>query len=145
MIPCPGVPQSMLTTTYDDFLVSFNRRLDRLDAGYELSGTIMHNIEASIISSKKHWVTGLLVRAAFMIGHSLLPDRVKCKYQLNTLKSRKARIIQRALCASLWLIYPFLVLIPLRGLLCLLLVLEPQLRPTFRVRRFVCYSTRVEI
>ncbi|KAJ7834709.1 putative undecaprenyl diphosphate synthase-domain-containing protein [Mycena olivaceomarginata] len=127
-----GVPQSMLTATYDDFLVSFNRRLDRLDAGYELSGTIMHNIEASIISSKKHWVTGLLVRTAFMIGHSLLPDRVKCKYQLNTLKSRKARITQRALCASLWLIYPFLVLIPLRGLMCLLLVLEPQLRPTFR-------------
>jgi hypothetical protein len=124
----------MLTTTYDDFLISFNHRLDRLDAGYELTGTVVHNVEASVISAKKHWITGLLVRAALIVGYSLLPERVKCKYQLNILKSRTARGIQRVLCASLWLIYPFLMLIPLRGMMCLLLVLEPQLRPILRVR-----------
>ncbi|KAF7328933.1 Alkyl transferase [Mycena venus] len=127
-----GVPQSMLTTTYDDFVVSFNHRLDRLDAGYELTGTVVHNVEASVISAKKHWITGLLVRAALMVGHSLLPERVKSKYQLNILKFRTARAIQWALCTSLWLVYPFLMLIPLRGMICLLLVLEPQLRPILR-------------
>ncbi|KAF8147785.1 hypothetical protein K438DRAFT_1867311 [Mycena galopus ATCC 62051] len=127
-----GVPQSMLTKTYDDFIISFNHRLDRLDAGYELTGTVVHNVEASAISAKKHWITDILVRAALMIGYSLLPERVKSKYQLNILKSRTARAIQRVLCASLWFVYPFLMLIPLRGTICLLLVLEPQLRPILR-------------
>ncbi|KAJ7640491.1 Decaprenyl diphosphate synthase-like protein [Mycena polygramma] len=127
-----GVPQSMLTMNYDYFLVSFNHRLDRLDSGYELTGTVVQNVEASVISAKKHWITGLLVRAALMVGHSLLPERVRCKYELNILKSRIARAIQWSLCASLWLVYPFLLLIPLRGMICLLLVLEPQLRPILR-------------
>ncbi|KAJ7262720.1 Decaprenyl diphosphate synthase-like protein [Mycena haematopus] len=122
----------MLTMTYEDFLISFNHRLDRLDSGYELTESVVHNVEASVISAKKHWITGLLVRAALMVGHSLLPERVKSKYQLNILKSRTARVIQRVLCASLWLVYPFLMLIPLRGMICLLLVLEPQLRPILR-------------
>ncbi|KAJ7629478.1 Decaprenyl diphosphate synthase-like protein [Mycena polygramma] len=122
----------MLTMNYDDFLVSFNHRLDRLDSGYELTGTVVQNVEASVISAKKHWITGLLVRAALMVGHSLLPERVRCKYELNILKSRTARAIQWSLCASLWLVYPFLLLIPLRGMICLLLVLEPQLRPILR-------------
>ncbi|KAJ6589001.1 Decaprenyl diphosphate synthase-like protein [Mycena capillaripes] len=127
-----GVPQSMLTMTYDDFIVSFNHRLDRLDSGYELTGTVVHNVEASVISAKKHWITGVLVRIALMVGHSLLPERVKSKYQLNILNSRTARAVQWMLCAFLWLVYPFLMLIPLRGMMCLLLVLEPQLRPILR-------------
>ncbi|KAJ7186831.1 hypothetical protein C8R46DRAFT_1058177, partial [Mycena filopes] len=122
----------MLTTTYADFLISFNHRLDRLDSGYELTGTVVHNVEASVLSAKKHWLTGLLVRAALMVGHSLLPDRVRSKYQLNILKSRTARAVQWVLCAGLWLVYPCLMLIPLRGMMCLLLVLEPPLRSTLR-------------
>jgi uncharacterized protein (DUF2236 family) len=135
----------MLTTTYADFLVSFNHRLDRLDAGYELTRKTVHNLEASLTSAKnsKHWVTNLLVRAALMIGHSLLPERVKCKYQLDILKSQTARGIQRVLCALLWLTYPFLMWIPLRGMMCLLLVLEPQLRPVFRVRREPFFIVRL--
>ncbi|KAJ7086460.1 hypothetical protein B0H15DRAFT_350759 [Mycena belliarum] len=129
-----GVPQSMLTTNYDDFLISFNHRLDRLDSGYELTGTVVHNVEASVLAAKKHWITGLLVRAALMVGFSLLPERVKSKYQLKILDSRAARAVQWTLCAVLWLIYPFLMLIPLRGMMCLLLVLEPPLRPILRVR-----------
>jgi hypothetical protein len=123
----------MLTTNYDDFLVSFNHRLDRLDSGYELTGTVVHNVEASVLSAKKHWITGLLVRAALMVGHSLLPERVRSKYQLKILDSRVARAVQWTLCALLWLVYPFLMLIPLRGMMCLLLVLEPPLRPILRV------------
>jgi hypothetical protein len=68
-----------------------------------------------------------------MVGFSLLPERVKSKYQLNILKSHFARGIQWTLCAVLWAIYPCLMWIPLRGMMCLLLVLEPQLRPVLRV------------
>ncbi|KAJ7471916.1 Decaprenyl diphosphate synthase-like protein [Mycena latifolia] len=127
-----GIPQSMLATTYDDFLIAFNHRVDRLDSGSEFTRTVVHDIEASILSGNKHWITDLLVRAALMVGYSLLPERVKSKYQLEILESRAARAVQWTLCAGLWLIYPCLMLIPLRGVICLLLVLEPELRPILR-------------
>ncbi|KAJ7791437.1 hypothetical protein B0H14DRAFT_2624993 [Mycena olivaceomarginata] len=43
--------------------------------GYELSGTIMHNIEASIISSKKHWVTGLLSSLQMVHSMDVIQDK----------------------------------------------------------------------
>ncbi|KAF7342659.1 Alkyl transferase [Mycena sanguinolenta] len=131
-----GVPQEMVTTTYDDFLASLNHKLGRLDAGGKLSVTGVLKLEDGMMSAQKHWMTGMLLRAAFMVGHSLLPERVKSNYPLAVLKSRTGRFAQSALCAVLWLVYPFLILIPLRGAMCLLLVLEPQLRPIFRVRIF---------
>ena len=124
----------MLTTTYDDFMVSFNHNLDRLDKDRDLSVAAVHKLEAGIISAQTRWITGMFIRAALVVGHSLLPECVKSKYRLDTLNSWTARLVQRTLCASVWLVHSFPMVIPLRGTICLLLVLEPELRPIFRVR-----------
>ncbi|KDR79578.1 hypothetical protein GALMADRAFT_1245135 [Galerina marginata CBS 339.88] len=126
-----GVPEDLLSKDYDSFLVSFNRRLDILDAGYSLTRSIVENVEASVLSAKKNWITRILVRVALMIGHDLLPDRVREKYQLKILSTWWQRVIQKVLIAVLWVVYPMLMWLPLRGMICLLLVLEPPLRPLF--------------
>ncbi|KAJ7512250.1 hypothetical protein B0H11DRAFT_2182634 [Mycena galericulata] len=129
----PWVPRSLLTSNYDDFLASFNRRLDVLDAECDLNSIIIRGIEASMIDlRKKRWITSIVFRAALMVGFSLLPTRVHARYQLTVLKSRRARFVQRNVCALLWAVYPFLVWIPLRGLICLFLIVEPQLRTVLR-------------
>ncbi|KAJ7240804.1 Decaprenyl diphosphate synthase-like protein [Mycena rebaudengoi] len=127
-----GVPRSLLTSTYDDFLISFGRRLDQLDSGCEITNIVVRNIEASVIEAKKSWLTSIMIRCALMVGFTLLPERVQSKYKLAILRSQSACRVQRVLCAVLWAIYPFLMWIPLRGMICLLLVLEPQLRPALR-------------
>lgn len=129
-----GVPQELLSKDYDSFLVDFNKRLDILDAGYSLTRVIVENVEGSVLSAKKNPITALLVRVALMIGYDLLPIRVREKYQLKILSTWWQRAIQRILIAILWVIYPMLMWLPLRGMICLLLVLEPQLRPIFMVR-----------
>lgn len=129
-----GVPENLLTKDYDSFLVSFNKRLDILDAGYSLTRETIFNVEASVLSAKKSWITSILVRAALIIGFDLLPERVKVKYELKILKAWYVRAIQKLTMAILWVIYPMLMWLPLRGMICLLLVLEPQLRPLFMVR-----------
>lgn len=144
-----GVPQSLLTMNYDDFLVSFNRRLDLLNAGCTLNGAVIGDIEASLIDlGKKRWITSVVLRAALMMGFSLLPERIQSRYRLAVLKSRYARAAQRIMCGMLWAVYPLLPWLPLRGMICLLLVVEPQLRPVLRVRSkfslecscFTCFS-----
>ncbi|KAF7342539.1 Alkyl transferase [Mycena sanguinolenta] len=128
-----GVPRSLLATTYDDFLVSFNRNLELLDGSSEFSTAGIRKLEVSVLSAQTCGITALFIRAALMVGHSLLPERVKPKYRLDILKSRTAQIVQRALCTVVWLVYySFPMVIPPRGTICLLLVLEPQLRPIFR-------------
>ncbi|KAF7334704.1 Alkyl transferase [Mycena venus] len=128
-----GIPRSLLATNHEDFLVSFNRRLDHLDAGCMLNAMVINNIEASLVElRKKRWLTAIILRIALMVGFTLLPERVQSKYQLDVLKSRSARAVQRIICVLLWLVYPFLVWVPLRGIICLLVILEPQLRPVIR-------------
>ena len=131
-----GVPEELLTKDYDSFLVSFDRRLDILDAGYSITRVVVENVETSVLSAKKNWITGILVRVALMIGFDLLPQRVREKYQLKILSTWWQRAIQKVLIAILWFIYPMLMWLPLRGMICLLLVLEPQLRPLFMVRYY---------
>jgi hypothetical protein len=128
-----GVPQDMLSKDYESFLVSFNKRLDQMDSGYKLKRNVVENIERSALELKKSWITAAILRASLMIGHSLLPDHLKAKYPLKILSTRSGRVIQRVLCALLWVLYPSLMWLPLRGMICLLLVLEPQLRPVLLV------------
>jgi hypothetical protein len=130
-----GVPQNLLAKDYDSFLVSFNRRLDILDAGYSLTRTIVENVERSACTAEKSWVTNILIRMAFMIGYDLLPERVQKQYQLKLLSKAWQRAVQKILIAILWVIYPMLMWIPLRGMITLLLVLEPPLRHFFMVGR----------
>ena len=134
-----GVPEELLTKDYDSFLVSFDRRLDILDAGYSITRVVVENVETSVLSAKKNWITGILVRVALMIGFDLLPQRVREKYQLKILSTWWQRAIQKVLIAILWFIYPMLMWLPLRGMICLLLVLEPQLRPLFMVRYYFIF------
>ena len=129
-----GVPPELLTKDYYS-LLSFNARLDRLAAEekYKLTCDVVTDVENSVLRAKKRCITSLLVRAALMVGHDLLPERVKVKYQLRMLDSKWKRYTQKILIALLWLIYPLLLQIPLRGMICLLLVLESSLRPIFHV------------
>lgn len=129
-----GVPQDLLSKDYDSFLIAFDQRLDILDAGYSLTRVIVENVEGSVLSAKKNIITAILVRIALMIGYDLLPTRVREKYQLKILSTWWQRAIQKILIAVLWVIYPMLMWVPLRGMICLLLVLEPQLRSIFMVR-----------
>ncbi|PPQ78863.1 hypothetical protein CVT25_002431 [Psilocybe cyanescens] len=126
-----GVPQDLLSKDYDSFLIAFDQRLDILDAGYSLTRVIVENVEGSVLSAKKNIITAILVRIALMIGYDLLPTRVREKYQLKILSTWWQRAIQKILIAVLWVIYPMLMWVPLRGMICLLLVLEPQLRSIF--------------
>lgn len=130
-----GVPPEMLTKDYDSFITSFHGRLDRLSAEekYKLTRDVVTNVENSVMGAKKRWITALLVKMALMVGHDLLPERVKIKYQLRILDKRWKRCIQKSIITVLWLIYPLLLWIPLRGMICLLLVLESNLRPIFHV------------
>ena len=141
------VPPELLAKDYASFLISFRRRLDRLDTGYELARSVVTNVERSALSAKKSWIMGLFIRAGLMVGHELLPQRVRDKYELELLQSWWARLIQKCLCGILWLIFPFLMCIPLREMSCLLLMLKPQLRPIFHVRTsyFLCFLTRLPI
>lgn len=116
-------------------MVSFNRRLDILDAGYSLTRTIVENVERSACTAEKSWVTNILIRMAFMIGYDLLPERVQKQYQLKLLSKAWQRAVQKILIAILWVVYPMLMWIPLRGMITLLLVLEPPLRHFFMVSR----------
>jgi hypothetical protein len=98
-----------------------------------LTRNIVENIEASVLSAKKSVLTGILIRAALLVGHDLLPERVKHKYELGLLQTWWGRPAQTFLNAAVWLIYPMLMWLPLRGMICLLLVLEPSLRRLFMV------------
>ncbi|KAJ7745586.1 hypothetical protein DFH07DRAFT_977387 [Mycena maculata] len=67
-----GVSSSLLSTNYDDFVVSFNL-LDLLDLN------AIRDIEASMIDFKgKRWMPSIMFRAALMNGFSIdiLPERV---------------------------------------------------------------------
>jgi hypothetical protein len=130
-----GIPPELLTKDFESFLVSFHGRLDRLAAEekYQLTQDVVANVEKSVLGAKKRYITSVLVRAALMIGHDLLPERVKCKYKLRMLNTKWKRLIQKSLIAALWMVYPLLLWIPLRGMICLLLVLESNLRPIFHV------------
>jgi hypothetical protein len=123
----------MLGKDYESFLVSFNNRLDRVDGGYDFTRRVIGAVETSLIDAEKSWITALLLRCALIVGYTLLPERVKHKYQLEIMKFRFSQVLQVIICATLWLVYPFLLWIPLRGTICILLVLEPSLRPTLQV------------
>ncbi|KAK7051901.1 alkyl transferase [Favolaschia claudopus] len=126
-----GVAGSMLPSTYDEFLISFNKRLDNLDG---LANSFVELVEtATTTSERKNSFFRMFTYIQLMIGHSLLPERAKSRIPLNIiLKSRSARIIQLILCAVLRLVYPWIVSLPLRGVICLMLVLHPELRPIFQ-------------
>ncbi|KDR68853.1 hypothetical protein GALMADRAFT_935964 [Galerina marginata CBS 339.88] len=52
-------------------------------------------------------------------------------YQFKVLSTWWLRVIQKVLIALLWFIYPMLMWVPLRGAICLLIIVEPQLKPIF--------------
>ncbi|KAJ6465397.1 hypothetical protein C8R45DRAFT_939597 [Mycena sanguinolenta] len=67
-----GIPQSMLTTTYD-FMVSFNHNRDRLDEDSDPSAAAVHKLEASINSAQTRWIAGMFIRAA-LIDKPVIPQ-----------------------------------------------------------------------
>lgn len=129
-----GIPEELLAKDYESFLVLFNSQLDALSTGNSLTRSIVKEVEHAAINSKMNWTTKIWIRLSLMVGYDLLPARVREAYDLQILRSRLSRFILKAVMASLWLVYPILMWLPLRGVICLMLVLEPHLRPIFKVR-----------
>lgn len=128
-----GIPENLLTKSYDAFVISFNKRLNILDARYTLTRETIYNVEYSVLLAGQSWITDILMQAALIIGFDLLPERVKVKYKFKVLCPWYRRGLQRLAMAFLWVVYPMLMWLPPRGMICLLLILEPQLRPIFMV------------
>ena len=135
-----GIPEQLLSKDYESFLVLLDKHLDVLDLGHspDLTRSIVQSIEIPILTGKMKWITRIVARAALMIGFDLLPQRVRDRdqYQLRVLSTPCQRAIQKIMIAVLWFFYPALMWLPLRGMICLMLILEPGLRPIFTV----CYS-----
>ncbi|PPQ81724.1 hypothetical protein CVT25_013448 [Psilocybe cyanescens] len=126
-----GVPEELLARDYDSFVTMFNRQLDSMDSGYSITRKIVEEVEESALTANMGWITRTLFALGLMIGYDLLPERVRDQYQLKILSKWWQRAIQRIVIATLWFVYPALMWLPLRGVICLLLVLEPQTRPVF--------------
>jgi len=133
-----GIPEELLSKDYESFLMSLDKHLDVLDLGHSLDFTrsTVQSIETPLIFRKMNCITRVVARAALMIGFDLLPQRVRERdqYQLKVLSTPCQRAIQKILTAMLWFFYPTLMWLPLRGMICLILILEPHLRPIFMVR-----------
>jgi uncharacterized protein (DUF2236 family) len=117
---------------YPSFLASFSARLNKLPS----HPPPLNNILAEEILSfdfKANPLTKLIIRLAVLIGMDLLPERVRESYatQLENMKGRKME--KYLLDGLLWSIYPFLPWISLRGVMTLLLILEPDLRNVMEV------------
>jgi len=132
-----GIPEELLSKDYESFLISLDKHLDVVDLGHSLDFTrsIVQSIEIPILTGEMKWITRIVARAALMIGFDLLPQRVRDRdqYQLKVLTTPLQRTIQKILIAMLWFFYPALMWLPLRGVICLMLILEPRLRPIFVV------------
>ena len=129
-----GIPLDYLARDYDSFLTSFHRHIDRHPA--KVTQEMITSIETAILDTEMKWVTSVLLRASLMIGHDLLPEKVKQRYEFRVLDSPMKKLSQGTLCATLWFIYPFLPSLSMRGLLSLFLIFEPGLRSKFKVRSF---------
>ena len=101
-----GIPLDYLARDYDSFLTSFHRNIDRDPT--KVTQEMITSIESAILNTEMKWVTSVLLRASLMIGHDLLPEKVKQRYELRVLDSPMKKLAQRTLCAMLWFIYPFL-------------------------------------
>ncbi|CAK5283456.1 unnamed protein product [Mycena citricolor] len=124
-----GVPREMLSSSYPDFISAFSARIDSLSTECKLTSDIIFSLEASIlVSTRMRWITSLGLRAAFLVGHTLLPEELKAQYVLAGVRSPVSRMVQRVLCALLWLLYPLLLWLPLRGLIAFVIFLEPSMK-----------------
>ncbi|KAJ7074758.1 putative undecaprenyl diphosphate synthase-domain-containing protein [Mycena amicta] len=121
-----GVPRSMVSSDHEGFLTSFDRRHENFSSRLTTDNT--HAFEVATLRSRTHPVTHLFLHLGLLIGHSVLPERLKCRFPLAILESRWGRATQRFLCFVLWLVYPCLISLPLRGMICMLLIFEPPLR-----------------
>jgi len=132
-----GIPEELLSKDYESFLISLDKHLDALDLGHspDFTRSIVQSIEIPILTGKMKWITRIMARGALMIGFDLLPQRVRDRdqYQLKVLSTPCQRAIQKILIAVFWFFYPALMWLPLRGMICFMLVLEPCLRPIFMV------------
>ncbi|CAK5267944.1 unnamed protein product [Mycena citricolor] len=124
-----GVPREMLSSSYPDFISAFSARIDSLSTECKLTSDIIFSLEASIlVSTRMRWITSLGLRAAFLVGHTLLPEELKAQYVLAGVRSPVSRMVQRVLCALLWLLYPLLLWLPLRGLIAFVVFFEPSMK-----------------
>ncbi|KAH9481056.1 Isoprenyl transferase [Psilocybe cubensis] len=134
-----GVPDHLLARDYESFMAMFNRQLDLLDHGHSASQKLVEEIENAATTSNIKWPTAILFRLGLMIGHDLLPEKLRNQYQLKALRSPWQRCLQKIVISVLWLVYPVLMWLPLRGVITLLLVLEPSTRSIFMVRTLVLF------
>ena len=128
-----GVYKELMSKDYESFLILF---LDVLDSGHSLNFTrsLFQSIETAPMTAKMNWISRFFYTAGLMIGFDLLPQRVRDQYQLKLLSTWWRRAIQKILIAMLWFFYPMMMWLPPRGLICLVLILQPQLRSAFIVR-----------
>ncbi|CAK5283454.1 unnamed protein product [Mycena citricolor] len=121
-----GVPREMLSSSYTDFVSAFRARIDSLSTECKLTTNIFLSLEETILlSTRMRWITSLGLKAAFLVGPTLLPGELKSQYVLKSARSPVSRITQRVLCALLRLLYPLLLWLPLRGLIALVVFIEP--------------------
>jgi hypothetical protein len=128
-----GIPEGLLNKDYASFMVSWEHRLDSLASGDQLTHTVVQDLAQFATATRKSWFTNMLIHMAILIGHDLLPQHVREHYDLEILPKRWQKIIQRLLIIGLWIVYPILMWLPLRGLITLFLILEPSLRRPFMV------------
>jgi len=131
-----GVYEELMSKDYESFLALLDKHLDVLDSGHSLNFTrsVFQSIETGPMTAKMNCISRFFYTAGLMIGFDLLPQRVRDQYQLKLLSTWWWRAIQKILIAALWFFYPMMMWLPPRGFICLVLILQPQLRPDFIVR-----------
>lgn len=127
-----GVPPALLATDFTAFSAQFASRLSRIAPASPFHDDFRQRevkaMERVIQVAGTSWTLRLLLHAALLIGHDLLPPELKTAYRPDLLQGRMAPTIQRVLLAALWLVYPSLARLPLRGLISLFCVLDPGAR-----------------
>lgn len=136
-----GVYEELMSKDHESFLILLNKHLDVLDSGHSLNFTrsVFQSIETAPTTAKMSCFSRIFLAAGLMTGFDLLPQRVRNQYQLKLLSTWWQRAIQKILIGVLWFFYPMTMWLPPRGLICLILILQPQLRPAFIVRGSFCF------
>ena len=134
-----GIPENLLARDYDGFLVSFRARLDAItpreaESKLSLRPRMINKLSEANAALGTTWFTQCLLRSAWFVGVSLLPDDVRSAYELPAMPRGSASIIVRTFTWLLDMLYLRFPWLPLRGVVALVCAFEPEIRTVCQVR-----------
>jgi uncharacterized protein (DUF2236 family) len=121
-----GIPDHMMPMTYAEFQETFEAHLRTIPCADDaLRPEQMARFGAAEVYAASSWFMRAASHCAWVLGVHLLPDEVKNSYAFTA--TRCDNILFHMLDWTLWVVYPLLPWLPLRGLLCLACVVEPRM------------------